>query len=155
MVVGSVAVAEGEALVDGVVHHQKEIVVVFRIVVDMAVQREGVEHGEDHGEHRHEAGGPDAVPQLFGVVDAVPEFHQTVGAEFMRPGQRAGRIVVGGRLERVEQQHDEREQHDQAAHDEQDEDHPVACGAVFLDMHGDIGCGSHNPYSSSSFATFS
>ena len=44
VVVGSVAVAEGEALVDGVVHHQKEIVVVFRIVVDMAVQREGVEH---------------------------------------------------------------------------------------------------------------
>ena len=44
VVVGSVAVAEGEALVDSVVHHQEEVVVVFRILVDVAVQRKGVEH---------------------------------------------------------------------------------------------------------------
>ena len=44
VVVGAVSVSEGESLVDGVVHDQEEVVVVFRVAVDVAVQGEGVEH---------------------------------------------------------------------------------------------------------------
>ena len=50
----------------------------------------------------------------------------------LRQGERAGGVVIGGGLERVDGQDEQREQDEQSSGDEQDQGDPVTCGTHVL-----------------------